>query len=362
MAFARAYRRTTLRSRALAAVPHGARRPGSIYGSGDCIVIEILSNGAPNLVQDAGRQGHLGFGVSRSGAMDALALALGNALTGNDTNDAAVEISLFPFRVRFQRDMSFAVTGADCVVRLDDVALPPWWSRTARAGQTLVIERPKRGGRAYLSLAGGVDVEPVMGSRSTDLKGAFGGFEGRGLRRGDVLAVREAAERPVHATGLGVVPAELPAFWQALGEGLVTVHAVAAAEYRHFTEGARQAFTGEAYEITPEANRVGYRLSGPALTLAAPLELFSHGIVPGTVQVPPSGQPIVQLAEANTCGGYPKIATVIETDLWKLAQAPVGCRIRFALVDLDEALERRRARTREIEKFQQTLALMSSRG
>ncbi|VVE78661.1 5-oxoprolinase subunit C family protein [Pandoraea sputorum] len=325
-------------------------------------MIEILSNGALNLIQDAGRHGHLRLGVSRSGAMDALALAVGNALTGNHALAAAIEISLFPFRVRFHRDMSFAVTGADCVVRLDDKVLPPWWGCTARAGQTLVVEHPKRGCRAYLSLAGGVDVALVMGSRSTDLKGAFGGFEGRGLRRGDTVAVHETANRPIHRTGLGAVPRALPSLWQSLSEGVVTVRVLPAAEYRHFTEAARQAFVEQAYEITPDANRVGYRLRGPELALSAPLELLSHGIVPGTVQVPPSGQPIVQLAEANTCGGYPKIATVIETDLWKLAQAPVGCRVRFALVDVSEALEQLSERTREIEKFQQTLALMSSRG
>lgn len=325
-------------------------------------MIEILSNGAPNLIQDAGRRGHLGFGVSRSGAMDALAFALGNALIGNDIRDAAIEISLFPFRVRFQRDMSFAVTGADCIVKLDDTVLPPWWGRTALAGQTLVIERPRQGARAYLSLAGGVDVVPVMGSRSTDLKGAFGCFAGRGLLRGDVLGVCDTTGRPKRPVGLGAVPAELPAFWRSLGERVVTVRAVPAAEYRCFTGAAREAFVNAEYEITPEANRVGYRLDGPALALDAPLELLSHGIVPGTVQVPPSGQPIVQLAEANTCGGYPKIATVIESDLWKLAQAPIGCRIRFALIDVDEAVDLLRARAREIEKLQQTLGLMSQRG
>src|SRR5579862_5894867 len=101
-------------------------------------MIDVLSNGAPNLIQDAGRRGHLGFGVSRSGAMDLLALSIGNALVGNESDDAAVEISLFPFRVRFQGDLQFAVTGADCVVRLDDTTLAPWWGRTARSGQTLV--------------------------------------------------------------------------------------------------------------------------------------------------------------------------------------------------------------------------------
>jgi 5-oxoprolinase (ATP-hydrolysing) subunit C len=325
-------------------------------------MIEILSNGAPNLIQDAGRRGHLGFGVSRSGAMDGLALSVGNALVGNEPTDAAIEISLFPFRVRFSEDQEFAVTGADCVVRLDHSALPPWWGRTARARQTLVIERPKRGARAYLCLAGGVNVEPVMGSRSTDLKGAFGGFEGRGLRRGDELKVHAGSARTVRESGLGVVPSDLPRFWDELSAGVVTVRVVPAAEYQQFTEAAKGAFASTEFEITPEANRVGYRLSGASLPLTAPLELLSHGIVPGTVQVPPSGQPIIQLAEANTCGGYPKIATVIEADLWKLGQAPIGSRIRFVVTDVQEAVETLRVRAAEIVKLRKTLALMSQRG
>lgn len=325
-------------------------------------MIDILSTGAPNLIQDAGRRGHLGFGVSRSGAMDALALAVGNSLVGNDSAEAAIEISLFPFKVRFQKDLDFAVTGADCVVRLDDTVLAPWWTRTGRAGQTLVIERPTRGSRAYLCLAGGVDVEPVMGSRSTDLKGAFGGFDGRGLKRGDALKVRGDVARPVRESGLGAVPRALPPFWDELSAGVVSVRVVPAAEYHKFTDAAKEAFETTEYEITPEANRVGYRLSGAALPLSRPLELLSHGIVPGTVQVPPSGQPIIQLAEANTCGGYPKIATVIESDLWKLGQAPIGCRIRFVVTDVDGAVRSLRDSASEITKLRQTLALTSQRG
>ncbi|AQH01434.1 allophanate hydrolase [Burkholderia sp. KK1] len=325
-------------------------------------MIDILSTGAPNLVQDAGRRGHLGFGVSRSGAMDALALAVGNSLVGNEPAEAAIEISLFPFRVRFVNDLDFAVTGADCLVRLDETALAPWWGRTARAGQTLVIERPKRGARAYLCLAGGVDVEPVMGSRSTDLKGAFGGVEGRGLKRGDALKVRSSVRRVTRESGLGAVPQGLVSFWQELSSGVVSVRVVPAAEYHNFTDEAKEAFASSEYEVTPEANRVGYRLSGAALPLTSPLELLSHGIVPGTVQVPPSGQPIIQLAEANTCGGYPKIATVVESDLWKLGQAPIGCRIRFVLTDVEEAVNSLRNQASEITRLRQTLSLMSQRG
>ncbi|BDB24079.1 hypothetical protein Tamer19_21900 [Cupriavidus sp. TA19] len=331
-------------------------------------MIEILSTGAPNVVQDLGRRGHLGIGVGRSGAMDAMALSLANALAGNDDGAAGIEISLFPFRMRFQSDTVFACTGSDSRVLLDERVLAPWWSKRARAGQVLVVERPRRGARAYLAFAGGIDVAPVLGSRSTDLKGGFGGWEGRGLRRGDVLPLANAtpeatpaAKPALQGSGLGLIPNDIPAFWQELSQGCVTVRAVPAAEYEQFSEQARTAFTGTEYKVTPDANRQGYRLAGEALTLTWPLELLSHGIVPGTVQVPPSGQPIIQLAEANTCGGYPKIATVIEADLWRLAQAPVGCRVRFMAVGQDQALAASQAQSEERASLRSNLALMAQR-
>ncbi|MET3445480.1 biotin-dependent carboxyltransferase family protein [Ralstonia sp. 1138] len=325
-------------------------------------MIEILTNGAPNLIQDLGRPGTMALGVSRNGAMDTVAMSLANALVGNEASAAAIEICLFPFRARFEADTEFAVTGADCAVRLDDERVAPWWGRSARAGQSLSIERPKRGARAYVALRGGIDVEPVLGSRSTDLKAGFGGLEGRGLRRGDTLKSNVVQRRDHRNTGLGIVPRDVPALWRELASGYVTVRTLPAAEYGLFTAEARHAFQHADYEVTPEANRVGYRLAGPCLSVAAPVELLSHGIVPGTVQVPPSGQPIVQLADANTCGGYPKIATIIEADLWRLAQAPIGCRIRFAMTDIDSALSALRAQMEEHAKLRGSLALMAQRG
>ncbi|WP_454742715.1 5-oxoprolinase subunit C family protein [Cupriavidus necator] len=324
-------------------------------------MIEVLSTGAPNLVQDLGRPGHLGIGVGRSGAMDAMALSLANALVGNDDGEAGIEISLFPFRVRFQSDTVFACTGSDSRLLLDERALAPWWGRRASAGQVLVVERPRRGARAYLAFSGGIDVAPVLGSRSTDLKGGFGGWAGRGLRRGDVLPLGNAGNPVLQASGLGLIPNDIPPFWQELSRGCITVRAVPAAEYELFSHEARTVFTTTDYKVTPDANRQGYRLAGEALTLSRPLELLSHGIVPGTIQAPPSGQPIIQLAEANTCGGYPKIATVIEADLWRLAQAPVGCSVRFMTVDQDQAISASKAQADERASLRSNIALMARR-
>lgn len=325
-------------------------------------MIEILSTGAPNVIQDSGRKGFLKLGVSHSGAMDARALATANALVGNDGEAAGIEISLFPLRLRFKEAVSFACTGADCPVTLDDRRIPPWWTKTAVAGQTLVIGAPSRGARAYFAVRGGIDVPLILGSRSTDLKSGFGGLEGRGLRRGDLLPVGHAAPARSMVHGVGAIPSELPAFLAEAGSRLITVRVLPGAEFGEFTPKAREAFLGTEYAVTPDANRMGYRLSGEALTLNSPLELLSHGIVPGTVQVPPSGQPIVQLAEANTCGGYPKIANVISADLWRLAQTPVGCRLRFQLIDGATAAAALHAQHAEDALIRRNLAQLHARG
>lgn len=299
-------------------------------------MIEILSTGLSNTVQDAGRPGYFDAGVSLCGVMDRPAFAAANALLGSDPNAAGIELALFPFRLRFHADTRFALTGAAGPAALDGEALPPWWSREAKAGQVLRLEPRVNGARAYLAFAGGIDVVPVLGSRATDAKGGFGGLEGRGLNRGDRLALLPAPaaknrKAPAHA--LGAVPS-----WLGEGEPWRAVRVLPAAEYGAFTPEARDTFFGTDWLVSADANRMGYRLEGPKLALTAPLELFSHGLMPGTVQVPASGLPIVQMADANTCGGYPKIATVIEADLWKLAQAPVGAKIRFVETDRDAAL------------------------
>lgn len=300
-------------------------------------MIEILSTGAVNSVQDLGRRGYLDVGVSWSGAMDRPALRAANSLLGNDEGAAGIEIALFPFRIRFAQRTAFAVAGADCPLTLDEYALPPWWADTGGEGQVLTIGVPRGGARAYLAVAGGIDTPPLLGSRATDLKSGFGGLEGRGLRRGDRLPIGECRGADLPDGGLGIDAADLRG-----GTGPARDDAplriLPAAEFDAFTQEARQRFLGAPFRVGAEANRMGYRLAGPTLNLTRKLELFSHGIMPGTVQVPPSGQPIIQLAEANTCGGYPKIATVIEADLWRLAQAPVGADLRFRIVEREEAV------------------------
>ncbi|MBU6499302.1 MAG: biotin-dependent carboxyltransferase family protein, partial [Rhodospirillales bacterium] len=258
-------------------------------------MIEILSESGLATVQDTGRGGALKWGVGVSGAMDPMALAAGNTLLGNAADDAAIEIQIFPFIVRFSAPCAFAVTGADCAARLDDRPLLPWWAGEAAAGQTLRLDPPRgtawRASRAYLCVAGGIDVPSVLGSRSTQLRGAFGGHDGRALRQGDRLrAGAPGAGRRL--TGFGAVP---PALAMPLErDGLPAIRVLPSAEYACYTAASRAAFWAEPWRITPQSDRYGYRLAGPTLTPVSAIELRSHGIVPGVIQVPHGGQPIVQ--------------------------------------------------------------------
>jgi biotin-dependent carboxylase-like uncharacterized protein len=247
-------------------------------------------------------------------------------------------VPVFPFQVRFGEDCAFAVTGADCAARLDDTPVLPWWACEARAGQVLHLGLPQQGhwraSRAYLCLAGGVDVPAVLGSRSTQLRGSFGGHEGRALRQGDRL--KAAAPDRRHSTGFGLVPPALTLPLQV--DGVPAMRVLPAAEYALFTEASRAVFWSEDWKITAQSDRYGYRLAGTPLAQTAAVEMRSHGIVPGVIQVPSGGQPIVQMRDAQPSGGYPKIGTVIEADLWRLGQAPIGSRVRFIETTWDEAV------------------------
>ncbi|WP_321819748.1 MULTISPECIES: biotin-dependent carboxyltransferase family protein [unclassified Burkholderia] len=318
-------------------------------------MIEILSSSALATVQDRGREGYLRFGVGTSGAMDRVALAIGNLLLGNPDDAAAIEIPMFPFRVRFLEDLAFAITGADCAARLDERPILPWWTIEAKRGEVLTIGIPASGTRCYLSLAGGVDVPRVLGSRSTQLRGEFGGFNGRQLQKGDVLhAIGLDARAPLQSAangGFGAVPPAYllptPAATPAAEGGDTVVRVLPAAEYECYEADSLDAFWREGWKVTPQSDRYGYRLAGPTLAARRPIEKRSHGIVPGVIQVPHSGQPIIQLRDAQPSGGYPKIGTVIEADLWRLAQARIGTRIRFARTTYEEAV----AALDEVERY-----------
>jgi biotin-dependent carboxylase-like uncharacterized protein len=323
-------------------------------------MIEVLRTGPLNTVQDLGRFGFRNAGVTSSGAMDRLALTVGNLLVGNAEGEAGLEVQTFPFHLRFEGDTTVAITGADCDARLNGRRLPPWWTMAVSAGQVLELDTPRRAARTYLSFAGGIDVAPVMGSRSTSLRGGFGGLDGRFLAANDRLPIGGTGTCAVPKGGFGAVPPEaaLADHFPASEDGTLLVRAIPAGEHALFGAEAER-FWLQTWKISSQSDRTGYRLSGEPIRLASPVELRSHGVVPGVVQMPPSGEPIIQMSDANTAGGYPKIAGVIDIDLWRLGQARIGSRIRFVQSNVAEALAVERAVEAYLDDIRRTVPMLA---
>ncbi|MCH4550199.1 biotin-dependent carboxyltransferase family protein [Rhizobium changzhiense] len=319
-------------------------------------MIEILESGPFNTVQDLGRPGYRDIGVSASGAMDPLAVRIGNILVGNDENAAAIEVQTFPFSLRFEQRVVFAATGADGNPHLNGSELLPWCAYLAEPGQVLELKQPPRLARSYIALGGGLDIPVVMGSRSTSLRGGFGGNAGRPLAKGDRIAVGEDAEiAMLPASGLAVVEPSvaLRDIFPAPVDSTLPIRALPAGEHDLFA-GDGEAFWSQTWRISSRSDRTGYRLSGEPIKPTASIEMRSHGVVPGVIQVPPGGEPIVQMSDANTAGGYPKIAGVIECDLWRLGQARIGARLKFVRSTHAEARRAEQAVARYVEDVRQT--------
>ena len=279
---------------------------------------------APVHIQDSGRYGYRHLGIGHAGAMDVLALKAGNLLLGNDEHAAALEIALGSLSVSFSRDTVFCLTGAFYQAFLDELPVHSYWRYSARRGQTLQLVRAVQGMYGYLCVSGGFDVAEILGSRSTDLKAAFGGFQGRSLQAGDRLRLLDGKTQ---AKRIGIAPPARPP----------RIRLLPAAEYTAFSEAAHSGLVENGWLLRSDSNRMGYRFDGTELPLRQPLEMLSHAVCAGTVQVPPGGQPIILMADAQTTGGYPKIACVAAADLGHLAQTRFGSTVYFETVSVAEA-------------------------
>lgn len=289
--------------------------------------LEVLEGGMQTTVQDLGRLGYGRFGVAVNGAADRTNLIAANRLVGNPDDAAALEITLTGPRLRFQRRLRVALAGADFGAQLNgrpvDVGRPV---HVIPGDELAFAPLPDpRGMRTYLAVGGGIDVPVVMGSRSTDLTAGFGGYHGRALRSGDRLRVGHA--RRDDAPGrLAGTPLGSP--WR--------IRVVRGPQADRFAPGTWKRFTGGAFTVSSESNRVGVRLRGPVLRAMEGADIVSEGIVTGAIQVTGEGQPIVMLPGHATIGGYTKIATVIDADLDRLGQLRPGDTIRFREVSLEE--------------------------
>lgn len=301
------------------------------------MTIEVLKPGAQSQLQDMGRWGHQRFGVPVGGAMDAWSHRVANLLAGNAADEATLEIVLMGPSLRFTVPACIAICGADMSPRIGGEPVAMHRRVWVAAGAQLDFGRRMSGLRSYLAVHGGFGVAPVMGSRSTFVRGGFGGFEGRALRKGDVLPLGDAAgmaQPPELGADLPELPAAMP---PAAADAVVTLRVVRGEQWGAFAPAMQAQFSQAVYRLSPQSDRMGYRLQGPALQRTSADELISEGVAFGTVQVPPDGQPIVLMAERQSAGGYPKIAHVATVDLPLLAQLAPQQGLRFAPIALETA-------------------------
>lgn len=299
----------------------------------------VLKAGVLDTVQDGGRFGLAHLGIAPAGAMDAVAFTLANALVANRPTEAVLEMH-FPAPVlRFEATAMVALAGADFDAQLAGVPVPMDTPVVAMSGAELVFRRPKTGARCYLSVLGGFDLEPWLGSCSTDLAAQAGGWQGRALQTGDRLPLRQPEKEALQRMGdnCRVLP------WGVRPTGVYAadrrVRFLPGPEYPYLGVESRQLLETARWPIAPNSNRMGYRTNGPLLALNDALEMVSTAVTPGTVQLLPDGHFVVLMAGCQTTGGYPRIAQIITADLPRLAQMRAGERFLLEKVDLEKAVE-----------------------
>jgi antagonist of KipI len=303
--------------------------------------------------------------------MDRSALRVGNALVGNDDGAAALEATLIGPAIAFDDPTLIAITGGNLDPTIDGEPAPMWRAMCVPRGATLRFGRPKVGCRAYVAIAGGVDVPLIFGSRSTYLRAQFGGHEGRALRVSDVLRTREPAPiaeqiaalvRAGHDEGAVAV-----ASWSA-GRTLrmrysseAVVRLIAGAHAELLAAPSRTKLFSASFNVSSSSDRMGYRLEGVELPLRNPVELLSEGVAFGTMQLPPDGMPIILMADRQTTGGYPRIGEVATVDLPLVAQLKPGDRLRFRPVSVDEAQQAYLLHEQDLAQARLAIALRHSR-
>jgi antagonist of KipI len=321
--------------------------------------VTVRSAGFLTSIQDLGRTGFRQSGVSVGGALDSHALRVANALIGNDDNAAGIEVTLGTLRLHFDDERAVAWCGGPFAVWINDENLPPGHAGLLGKSEELTMVAPNEGGRAWLAISGGIDVPLVLGSRSTDLRGNFGGHEGRALRDGDVLPLGKGAEGIAAASFKGRRIAE----WSAPAPWAVTAHRdrllriVSGTHWNLFRSEAQSSLVTNSFAVTPDSDRMGARLDGPDLERIDATDLLSEAVAPGILQVPPNGKPILLLGDCQTIGGYPKIAHVITVDLPMAAQLWSGDAVRFREVSLAEAQDLLRDREEHFARFRVGLSL-----
>ncbi|MGQ9545221.1 MAG: biotin-dependent carboxyltransferase family protein [Candidatus Bathycorpusculaceae bacterium] len=298
-------------------------------------VFHVLKPGLFTTVQDLGRYGYLKYGVPISGAMDTYSLIAANLLVENKTNDACLEITLIGPELRALTKTHIAITGGDASPKINGQNVSMRQTLQIKNGDILSFDKIKSGCRAYLSIRGGINTPLVLGSRSTYVHGGFGGINGRQLKTGDII---EGFVTPPQKIEYSMPQELIPRY-----TGQFTVNVILGPQADMFTENGIKTFLSSQYKVTTEADRMGYRLEGPLIEHKAKADIVSDALLPGAIQVPKSGKPILIMRDAQTTGGYPKIAVVTTPDVSLLGQAKPNDTIIFSRITVQLAHEKTKA-------------------
>ena len=290
-------------------------------------LLTILRAGPLMSVQDDGRYGFRARGVSTSGAMDRDAHAIANALVGNDADAAAIEFALTGGAFTADRNTLIAVTGGSCQVEIAGRRISTWESHLLKSGETLTVGALRGAVWGYIAISGGIAIPKMLGSRSTHLRTAVGGLNGKALSAGDILPLGDSEKRAPRTLGTPYLR----------GHGPISIMPGPQDDY--FDEDAWKTFLRQPYRTTTARDRMAMVLDGPVLQAFKGHDIVSDATVVGSIQVPGSGKPIVLTADGQTTGGYPKIATVASFDLARLAQLPAGQQFLFRAISADLAEE-----------------------
>ncbi|UCF82203.1 MAG: biotin-dependent carboxyltransferase [Desulfobacteraceae bacterium] len=293
-------------------------------------IVEVIRPGAYTIIQDRGRFGYQQFGVPVCGVVDSFAYKVANALVGNFQGQAVLEATILGPTLKVLNQGLLAVTGGNLSPFLNNTPLPMWESIPIHPDDILQFKGVKSGCRAYIAVAGGIDVPLVMGSRSTYVASKIGGIDGRPLKAGDRLDKGKGE-------GTGKAGVKVPSDLIPIYSNDIELRAILGPQDDYFSD-AIEKFFGSSFKVSTQSNRMGYRLEGDTIMHREGVEksIISEPSVPGGVQVPPDGQPIILLVE-QTVGGYTKIATVISPDIGKIGQAKPGDWIHFRQVEIKEA-------------------------
>lgn len=292
--------------------------------------VEVIHPGMACSLQDEGRYGYQQTGVPVCGAMDRFSHRLANILAGNREDCASLEMTLSGPTLRFWRRSRIAISGADLSAHINDHPVPLDTPLLVPEGGVLRFAKRSQGVRAYLAIHGGFRVPSLMNSQSTCLSANFGGYAGRYLQKGDQLPIAPGFSNAIP----GTLPFDTPRLFDKTD---APIRVIAGRHWSHFSAPVQQRFLNQSYRITPESSRMGYRLQGEALSREVQHDIPSEAVDYGTIQVPPSGHPIVLMADAQTTGGYPKIAHVASVDLPRMAQMMPGQSLQFQLIGIAEA-------------------------